>query len=338
MWRYRLRYVILLTLSFLLYIFYAGYLSYFIFVCMLALPFISLLFFICAIYGLRIELSNKQPLYYKLEASMIQLQTHTNSFIPLARIQAKLLVTNEFYQESTTHTVLFTSEKEPSEVDFILSSQTCGMRSIHLQSIKMQDYLGIFSWKKKMSLQKHLYIFPVPIFAMHISQAFEFDQGEVTYDPYRPGNDPSETFDIRPYQEGDPLHRIHHKLSYKLDKTMIREFSLPLEKDIEIVFELYGNQEDMDHILAQVYGFSLSLIDVQYRHTIKQYQQDVLVFSQVIVSRVDIDGFMKQILRIPISKQTEPSLSQSQSSEHLFYINKDGIQHEDMGVNAYETE
>ena len=48
------------------------------------------------------------------------------------------------------------------------------------------------------------------------------------YSKVKPGDDPSEIFDFHSYREGDPIARIHWKLSSKHDELMVKEFSLPL--------------------------------------------------------------------------------------------------------------
>lgn len=64
------------------------------------------------------------------------------------------------------------------------------------------------------------------------------DEEAVAYSQHRPGDDPSEIFDIREYREGDNLKHIHWKLSWKLEQPMVKEFSLPLHSSLEIALEL----------------------------------------------------------------------------------------------------
>lgn len=44
----------------------------------------------------------------------------------------------------------------------------------------------------------------------------------------KPGDDPSEVFDIREYEDGDRIRNIHWKLTSKRDEFMVKEYSLPL--------------------------------------------------------------------------------------------------------------
>ena len=57
------------------------------------------------------------------------------------------------------------------------------------------------------------------------------------YSSYRKGQDRSETFQIREYEEGDSISQIHWKLTGKTDKLIVKDPSLPLDKTIVVVVD-----------------------------------------------------------------------------------------------------
>ena len=67
----------------------------------------------------------------------------------------------------------------------------------------------------------------------------------------RRGQDVSEIFDIRDYQDGDNLRAIHWKLSGKQDKLLVREFGEASSFDTLILFQiaLTGQEENIAHNL-----------------------------------------------------------------------------------------
>ena len=54
------------------------------------------------------------------------------------------------------------------------------------------------------------------------------------------GSDYSETFQLREYVPGDSIKQIHWKLSEKLDKLVVREASLPVQKSTLVFWDKYA--------------------------------------------------------------------------------------------------
>ena len=74
-------------------------------------------------------------------------------------------------------------------------------------------------------------VFDVVIsYDLHESDSFDND----SYSPYKKGRDMTETYQIREYEQGDSLKQIHWKLSGKLDKLIVRDPSLPLDKKLMV--------------------------------------------------------------------------------------------------------
>lgn len=62
-----------------------------------------------------------------------------------------------------------------------------------------------------------------------------------SYSPNKKGNDYSETFQLREYVPGDGIKQIHWKLSEKLDKLIVREASLPVQKSTLVFWDKYAD-------------------------------------------------------------------------------------------------
>lgn len=55
----------------------------------------------------------------------------------------------------------------------------------------------------------------------------------------KPGTDRTEVFGIREYVPGDSIRDIHWNLSNKKDELIVKEFSLPLRKELKIIIDPY---------------------------------------------------------------------------------------------------
>ncbi|MCL2333065.1 MAG: DUF58 domain-containing protein, partial [Actinomycetia bacterium] len=64
-----------------------------------------------------------------------------------------------------------------------------------------------------------------------------------------PGDDPCELYDLRDYQPGDRLSRIHWKLSDKYDRLMVKEYGRVVASDALITFDLNADAPEIDALM-----------------------------------------------------------------------------------------
>ena len=92
------------------------------------------------------------------------------------------------------------------------------------------------------------------------------------FSPYDPGRDVSEVFDMREYVPGDDIRTIHWKLSSKTDKTVVREFSKPLNYSVTILADfLAAPPEAVETCAVCVANVSKGLLDNGIMHTLIFY-------------------------------------------------------------------
>ena len=105
-----------------------------------------------------------------------------------------------------------------------------GKIQVCLSMVRVYDLLGIFSAEVPAAGQAEIKILP----ALYMTEVTEKPHARpqesdfCEYDLSRPGNDVSEIFQIREYQAGDSLHRVHWKLSARADNMLVKDYSYPL--------------------------------------------------------------------------------------------------------------
>ena len=57
------------------------------------------------------------------------------------------------------------------------------------------------------------------------------------YSKTKSGDDSAEVFDVRPYRYGDPISRIHWKITARQDEFYVKEFSLPIGASMALLVE-----------------------------------------------------------------------------------------------------
>lgn len=153
-----------------------------------------------------------------------------------------------------------------------------GNHEVFLTKVKIYDVFGIYHVTRKLKLKDNVLILPeinsVPV---RLGEAIRYFQGEAdVYDELRAGNDPTETFQIREYRDGDKIQNIHWKLSAKMDELYVKENGFP--KACPVVIML--NEADVEE-LAKI---SFSIMDAECPHFVSWYSESK---SQIIRGRVD---------------------------------------------------
>lgn len=130
--------------------------------------------------------------------------------------------------------------KSKAEAEFALSSEFCGYITAKIEKIHLLDIFGFLplavknfeSAKGKMTVLPETFE-PIIVF----KNMLPVPEDSESYSPDKKGYDYSETFQIREYAPGDSIKQIHWKLSEKLDKTIVRDASLPVAKNILLFWD-----------------------------------------------------------------------------------------------------
>ena len=247
---------------------------------LLILPLISFIYCLYIKSGLKLSASAINPVYDKGMVIPVKINIVNRSFIPLVRADLIISTKNNFSEVCQLSTITTSlSAKENKELNINLSSAYCGKLSLSVFEVRVYDMLLLYRVKLKSNLTVRTSVLP-DIYdkeAEYGSSYLDQLEGD-TYSHYRSGDDPSEIFDIREYSEGDRYRRIHWKLSFKLSRLMVKEYSSPLDETLTILIDLCVTDMDnylpaIDEILIEAASFSSSLIISGTLHRICWYDK-----------------------------------------------------------------
>lgn len=274
MFRYRFSYGLLLFAALFFCIFFKEYLSFFTFLFLLLLPLIPLLFLLAAVRKTTVSLETDCSAVKKKTDFCSYIVLKNTSLFPIAGagIQISFENTLSGYKKEETLLVPVNSKTE-QRVEYRMRSQYCGRIRVKLTKVTYYDFLGIFSMHKTPSAQAELFVTPgiYPI-DIEIDRTAAAEAESSAYSKEKPGDDPSEIFDIRPYRSGDRLRSIHWKLSSKLDELMVKEFSLPTDSEVLLLVELLAPDMETANALIETFAsLSQFLIENGIHHRIEWY-------------------------------------------------------------------
>lgn len=138
---------------------------------------------------------------------------------------------------------VFCSAKSEAAANFTCSFKNCGYTEVKAEKIYLTDFFGFIPFKVKGFASSEAKCTVLPdTFDMTLvfdNMPIAIDDSE-SYSPDKKGNDCSETFQLREYIPGDGIKQIHWKLSEKLDKVIVREASLPVQKSTFVFWDKYS--------------------------------------------------------------------------------------------------
>lgn len=196
--------------------------------------------------------------------------TVSSSGIP-AQFELAVEAENGFTGELSTQVIPLFVKKGPVSLSWQLAETHSGIIRLSCSYVREFDSFGLFSRKRTCAAQAEITLrpqtFPVSVC---LNQAAEVLLDSEIYSTQKAGNDPGETFRIREYVPGDPIRQIHWKLSEKMGTLMIREFGLPAENQLLLVFlpDKSLSPEQLDAMLDTMVSISSELLRQELPHTL----------------------------------------------------------------------
>ncbi len=135
--------------------------------------------------------------------------------------------------------------RNTTRLTFYVRPECCGAVKIRIDYLHILDYLHIFRTEmRRVNDELELLVLPRQAdLSLRMTAEAVYSPESSRYAD-RPGDDPSEIFNIREYHPGDAVSRIHWKLSSKSEKLFIREFGYPIEKQVLLLAEYLSDAQD----------------------------------------------------------------------------------------------
>lgn len=93
-------------------------------------------------------------------------------------------------------------------------------------------------------------------FPIQTGVLYEENEGESEqFSARKPGNDPSELYEIRLYRPGDKMNRINWKFSAKNNELMVQDYGFPIACDLAVFFDVSSEKDlqKIEHALEILY-------------------------------------------------------------------------------------
>lgn len=203
----------------------------------------------------------------------VRIFLQNRSILPCLRFQCQMEQQNHFLHRKKKKWLQgsFAAYGDNS-YDYLFVAKDYGSYDVRLRKVRVYDLTGLFYFEKKVDSGGCVQVLPqMREIGVHLSEAVRNFCGDAdVYDDFRPGDDHSELFQVRPFSKGDKIQSIHWKLSVKSQDLLVKEDSRP--KACPVVFLLdycSGKQRETERVNAYLVimsSIALSLMDAGCPH------------------------------------------------------------------------
>lgn len=190
----------------------------------------------------------------------------------------------------------------------------CGNVSVTVEKVKIYDYLNLFATTvgKNFETQDILVMPPLKDIYLGRDRWYnETNEDSDRFSLFKKGDDPSEIFDIRDFEDGDRIQRIHWKLSSKAGHYMVKEGSLPLAKAIYIFIDLCAaDSQTADLLIQGVYSISMQLMQQGVPQNYIWYDNKNDLIQEILIeNEEELFWMFEDLFKCRTTKEPEELLS-----------------------------
>lgn len=303
----KLLFLLLLIISAVFYIMYLWDFALILLIIMLVLPIAMFLIAFITSRMMSVSFNMLEDSAVKNENFPVQLCISSRSPFPVGKAEAHIEYYNVFNNQINVFELFLPIQAMNSQsVTFKLSSKYCGIIKIRCAYIRITDPLRIFSFKVGKNLRAELPVMPE---SREISGEVYFsdrvNEESSIFSEHKPGDDPSEVFDLRGYNPGDKLNRIHWKLSSKKDEFIVKDYSLPIDIPAVIFLDLKCYEDNeytlpvFDTLAETLISISQFMLENERIHTVVYFNSVEKDFEEIQIT--DLETLTETVKRIILS-------------------------------------
>ncbi|MBQ4040190.1 MAG: DUF58 domain-containing protein [Oscillospiraceae bacterium] len=245
----------------------------------------------------------------KGSAGAVTITLFNPTAIPVLNVQVGISVENQLNRSLSRKVISsFIMPKSRKTLTLNALDDYCGRIKVSVFKLKLYDCFGLVGVRAKTEASGHMTVLP-DTFDQQINiipNPHSVSDSEI-YAPDRPGNDLSETFQIREYAEGDSPRQIHWKLTGKFDRMIVRDPSMPIIRSVLVFWERMGDDGELELTDAQaevVVSVCKNLLEQSVQFTVGWNDTDRnLCVLQEIHDMDELVGFIPRILRATAAKE-----------------------------------
>lgn len=241
--------VIILRCIAILFSSYPAYLAYKL---SIIIPIISIVILIINRLCIKVRISVNEKVVSKGDNISVSIQTQNIGIFPSGEIIAYMELYYGEYSQAKKK-ICFSSKPFKNTVTFQVATEYAGNMRLICKKVELCDYFRMFKFKIQKGKRKYdIQVLPKPLpiqITYNQCESHEIIEAD-SYHPLKKGYDRTELFNVREYVPGDNLRDIHWKLTDRMGKYMVKEYSLPISVGLGIITDFTEYAINFDSVIV----------------------------------------------------------------------------------------
>lgn len=241
--------VIILRCIAILFSSYPAYLAYKL---SIIIPIISIVILIINRLCIKVRISVNEKVVSKGDNISVSIQTQNIGIFPSGEIIAYMELYYGEYSQAKKK-ICFSSRPFKNTVTFQVATEYAGNMRLICKKVELCDYFRMFKFKiQKGKREYDIQVLPKPLpiqITYNQCESHEIIEAD-SYHPLKKGYDRTELFNVREYVPGDNLRDIHWKLTDRMGKYMVKEYSLPISVGLGIITDFTEYAINFDSVIV----------------------------------------------------------------------------------------
>ena len=222
----KIAYLITMIISVFFYILFIGDISFYIMVFVFAFPLAMISVLITGRIFVTIEADETYKRAVRGEETKVFFKIKNRCIFPFPRCVMTVCCTNRISGDTNRFRVsLPVNYLAEQKIMITVASDNCGIMDVKAESLRLYDYIKLFSWKIRSLSAAHITVTPNVFENSGFEERMKSSDESEVFSKIKSGDDPSEIFELKDYAEGDRLNRIHWNLSSVRDTLITKHYS-----------------------------------------------------------------------------------------------------------------
>lgn len=316
-------YGVILLFSAAAAVFYWDYIAVVLLWLVLLLPAILFLFPLSARPFIQVSWETTAAVTVRGKGAALVVTVDNRSPFHIANAQLSLTMTHTLSGESVTERLVFPlSSRNVTRLTIFPRSEHCGKMAVRLNRIWLYDWLGITGVCRTLSGQTEAVVLPQGFpMDLELLPAEASDELGTHYSGQKPGQDPSQVFGYHEYGEGDKLKNVHWKLSDRLNRLMVKEFSQPVSSSVALAVDCRKgvDPDSLDGMLELAFSLSQRLLQLGVLHDLLYFSAEYGLEKRSIQTEDDIYQAIQRMFEAPVHSSSPLLQELAACPQEFFY-------------------
>ena len=233
-----------------------------------------------------VEKDHTVPLFFELK---------NPTFCPFFLCEINFSVNNLYYENEIAHSLaIHVLPKNTEKIKVPIDTSYIGMVKVEVQQVALSDLLHFFTYSIPGKWVVEVPVFPEEHPREDLPATPSADGLDEFTESDNKGNISSDIKEIRQYQPGDRLQRIHWKLSAKLDDLFVKEMAHTSILSLVLLPEL--NREEIEDTVSTLLGCIKTLQNREERFEVCLFNAGSIDFT--FLPMVDETNKIEALVRL----------------------------------------